>query len=81
MNKRELLRQLKNPKLYELVQEGTDWNLYRHLHRWNYVILDLMTNDTITMESEDVFDVFELMYRAVDIESIKIKTFKKKDYY
>ena len=80
MNKKEFMKIIEDPSVFELVEEGTDWNLYRNKIKGDFLIRDLMTNDTITLEDEDIWDLFELVTRMVDIHEVEIKTFNPKDY-
>lgn len=71
---------LEDPKIFELVEEGTDWYLYRNKINKQFVIRDMMNSDTITIEEEDIWDLFEVVQRMVDINDIEIKTFNEKDH-
>lgn len=63
---------LKNPLKYEIIQEDTDWILYRHKIEKYFVLFDSFLNHFIILTRDDYQLVLKFIKKAYDIEDKEI---------
>jgi len=61
------IQDLEDKNSFDLVKRSTDWALFRDKQSDDFVFADLETGDTITIQTDEFQEVFDLFAVACDI--------------
>jgi len=67
------IKDLEDKNSFDLVKRGTDWALFRGKESDDFVFADLETGDTITIQTDEFQEVFELFSIADNIIACEIE--------